>query len=158
MADEKRYRPNVAAIILSPCYPSCVNVFIGLRSDMNGVWQFPQGGIDEDESPKDALLRELHEEIGTRNIEILGEYPHWERYDFPETASKNKKLYNFDGQAQRYFLVRLKDESELDINTAHPEFKEYKFVPVNSVFDYVYHFKKPIYKKVLTYFKKEGFL
>ena len=59
----KRYRPNVAAIILSPSYPLECKVFIAQRHDISGAWQFPQGGIDEGESPKEALFRELEEEI-----------------------------------------------------------------------------------------------
>ena len=157
MAD-KKYRPNVAAIVLSSGYPAETKLFIGLRSDMKDVWQFPQGGIDEDESPKDALFRELDEEIGTDNIEIVSEYPDWEYYDFPDSVAKNKKLYNYDGQKQRYYLVRVKNDSEIDIKTEHPEFSEYKFVKFENVFDYISHFKKPIYKKVLAYFKKEGFI
>ena len=157
MAD-KKYRPNVAAIVLSSGYPAETKLFIGLRSDMKDVWQFPQGGIDEDESPKDALFRELDEEIGTDNIEIVSEYPDWEYYDFPDSVAKNKKLYNYDGQKQRYYLVRVKNDSEINIKTEHPEFSEYKFVKVENVFDYISHFKKPIYKKVLAYFKKEGFI
>lgn len=157
MAD-KKYRPNVAAIVLSSGYPAETKLFIGLRSDMKDVWQFPQGGIDEDESPKDALFRELDEEIGTDNIEIVSEYPDWEYYDFPDSVAKNKKLYNYDGQKQRYYLVRVKNDSEINIKTEHPEFSEYKFVKLENVFDYISHFKKPIYKKVLAYFKKEGFI
>ncbi len=157
MAD-KKYRPNVAAIVLSSGYPAETKLFIGLRSDMKDVWQFPQGGIDEDESPKDALFRELDEEIGTDNIEIVSEYPDWEYYDFPDSVAKNKKLYNYDGQKQRYYLVRVKNDSEINIKTEHPEFSEYKFVKFENVFDYISHFKKPIYKKVLAYFKKEGFI
>ena len=157
MAD-KKYRPNVAAIVLSSGYPAETKLFIGLRSDMKDVWQFPQGGIDEDESPKDALFRELAEEIGTDNIEIVSEYPDWEYYDFPDSVAKNKKLYNYDGQKQRYYLVRVKNDSEINIKTEHPEFSEYKFVKFENVFDYISHFKKPIYKKVLAYFKKEGFI
>lgn len=157
MAD-KKYRPNVAAIVLSSGYPAETKLFIGLRSDMRDVWQFPQGGIDEDESPKDALFRELDEEIGTDNIEIVSEYPDWEYYDFPDSVAKNKKLYNYDGQKQRYYLVRVKNDSEINIKTEHPEFSEYKFVKLGNVFDYISHFKKPIYKKVLAYFKKEGFI
>ena len=155
---EKRYRPNVAAVILSSSYPQTVSVFIGHRSDMNGVWQFPQGGIDDNESTREAVLRELQEEIGTGKVEILSEYPDWEFYDFPETASKSRKLYDFDGQKQKYFLVRLKNDSDVNIHTKHPEFDDYKFVSFGELFDFASHFKKPIYKKVLSYFRKEGFI
>jgi len=157
MAD-KIYRPNVAAVVLSSEYPAVMKVFIGLRSDMKDVWQFPQGGIDDGESPREALLRELKEEIGTDNIEIISEYPEWEFYDFPDGIAKNKKLYNYSGQKQKYYLVRLKNDSEINIKTYHPEFNEYKFVKSDSVFEFISHFKKPIYKKVLSHFRREGFI
>lgn len=155
---EKRYRPNVAAVILSSSYPQSVTVFIGHRSDMHGIWQFPQGGIDDEESARQAVFRELKEEIGTDNVEILSEYPEWEFYDFPENANKTKKMYDFDGQKQKYFLIRLRNDSEVDIKTAHPEFDSYKFVKFDELFELASHFKKPIYKKVITYFRKEGFI
>ncbi len=155
---EKRYRPNVAAVVLSASYPHSVEVFIGHRSDMHGVWQFPQGGIDNDECAREAILRELEEEIGTANVELLAEYPEWEFYDFPENATKGKKLYDFDGQKQKYFLVRLKKNSDVNIKTDHPEFDSFKFVSLKTLFDSISHFKKPIYKKVISYFKKEGFI
>jgi len=155
---EKRYRPNVAAVILSSSYPQSVSIFIGHRSDMNGVWQFPQGGIDDGENTREAMFRELKEEIGTQNVEILAEYPEWEFYDFPENATKSKKLYDFHGQKQKYFLVRLKNEEEINIRTKYPEFDDFRFVNVKEIFDSISHFKKPIYKKVLTYFRREGFI
>lgn len=154
----KRYRPNVAAVVLSETYPQSVRLFLGLRSDLDHVWQFPQGGIDEGESAKDALYRELEEEIGTKNFEIICEYPDWTYYDFPESAPKTSKFYHFDGQKQRYFLIRLKEDAMINIKTSHPEFKEYQFVDPDRIFDYISHFKKPIYKKVLNYFRKEGYL
>lgn len=153
---QKSYRPNVAAVILSPKYPKSCEIFLGLRNDIKDAWQFPQGGIDENESPRDALFRELKEEICTDEVEIIAEYPDWISYDFPPTIAK--KMYPFDGQIQKYFLVRLKDESKLNLKTKHPEFREYKFVDVNEVCSLVTYFKKNVYKQVLDYFKKEGYL
>ena len=77
MESSKRYRPNVAAVIVSAKYPFVCEVFIASRSDIADAWQFPQGGIDEGETPKEALFRELKEEIGTDDIEVIGEYPKW---------------------------------------------------------------------------------
>lgn len=154
--EKKKYRPNVAAIIVSSKYPSSCEFFIAQRSDMKGVWQFPQGGIDDGESPREALFRELKEEIGTDNVEILAECPRWIAYDFPKTVSK--KMYPFDGQTQKYFLVRLKKESDIDLKTKHPEFNAFKFVDYENIFNIVNHFKKSVYKEVLEYFKKEGYI
>ena len=153
---KKRYRPNVAAVILSSKYPLESEIFIAKRNDVKDSWQFPQGGIDDGETPKSALLRELKEEIGTNKVEILAEYPKWVSYDFPNIIAK--KMYPYDGQIQKYFLVRLKPKAKIDLKTKHPEFEDYRFVKFGEIFDYVTYFKRPIYKEVLNYFKKEGYL
>ena len=152
----KNYRPNVAAIILSAHYPKKCEFFLGQRSDMPEAWQFPQGGIDEGENPKEALMRELREEIGTDEVEILGEYPQWISYDFPEEV--REKMQPFDGQNQRYFLVRLKPNAKINLQTHTPEFLSYRFVEIAEVFRIVKSFKKEVYSKVLNYFKSQGYL
>ena len=153
---QKRYRPNVAAVILSSRYPNECEFLIAQRNDIKGAWQFQQGGIDEGENPKEALFRELGEEIGTSEVEIIAECPQWIKYDFPETISK--KMYPFDGQSQKYFLVRLKSSAKINLMTHTPEFDAYKFVTYKEIFEYVTHFKKRVYKNILGYFKDEGFL
>ena len=152
----KNYRPNVAAIILSPHYPKKCEFFLGLRSDVPDAWQFPQGGIDEGENPQEALLRELKEEIGTSEVEILGQYPQWISYDFPEEV--RTKMQPFDGQTQRYFLVRLKPNAKINLETHTPEFTSYQFVEIAEVFRRVRSFKREVYNKVLSYFKTQGYL
>jgi putative (di)nucleoside polyphosphate hydrolase len=156
MEAPKRYRPNVAAVVLSAKYPFTCELFIASRTDIEGAWQFPQGGIDEGETPQEALFRELEEEIGTRDVEIIGEYPQWLQYDFPQKIAQ--KMYPFDGQSQKYFLVRLNPHATINLATKEPEFSEYKFVSLHEVFEFITYFKRPVYKQVLDYFKKEGFL
>jgi len=151
----KKYRPNVAAVILSPKYPEKVEVFVAKRNDID-AWQFPQGGIDEGESPKEALFRELKEEIGTDQIEIITYMPEWLSYDFPKRIAK--KMYPYDGQKQKYFLVRLKKGAKINLKTEIPEFDDYRFVNLSDVFKYVKSFKRPVYKKVIEYFKQNGYL
>lgn len=153
---KKRFRPNVAAVILSSKYPLECKFFLGLRNDISNAWQFPQGGIDEGESPKEALLRELEEEIGTNDVEILALYPEWISYEFPGKIAQ--KMYPYDGQTQKYFLVKLKSDAKINLQTKHPEFVEYKFVEQKQLFDNVTYFKLSVYKKVLKYFKNEGYL
>lgn len=153
---KKKFRPNVAAVIMSQTYPLECKFFLALRSDISDAWQFPQGGIDEGESPEEALFRELKEEIGTNKIEIVTTYPEWISYEFPKTIAK--KMYPYDGQIQKYFLVKLKANAKIDINTKHPEFVKYKFVSYEDLFKCTTHFKFNVYKKVIKYFKKEGYL
>ncbi|OQX59698.1 MAG: RNA pyrophosphohydrolase [Helicobacteraceae bacterium 4484_230] len=156
MSKKKLYRPNVAAIVMSPEYPKVKKVLLAERSDITGVWQFPQGGIDKGEGSKKALLRELKEEIGTKKVEIIARYPDWLTYDFPKHIAEKMKPYS--GQKQRYYLVRLKKKAVIDLDTKHPEFINYKFVEIDKLLENISHFKKSVYKQVIDYFKKEGLL
>ncbi len=154
------YRPNVAAVILSERYPEVCEFFIAKRNDIKHskcIWQFPQGGIDDGESPTDALYRELSEEIGTKDIEILAQYPEWLKYDFPK-GNIQTKMYPFKGQMQRYFLVKLKPDAKINLATEVPEFIAYKFVSFDEVLLNVVYFKRRIYRKVLEHFKKGGYI
>ncbi len=157
MQNKKSYRPNVAAVILSSKYPDKCEFFVAHRSDIKNAWQFPQGGIDEGETPHEALHRELLEEIGCNDIEVLGEFPEWITYDFPNVA--RGKVYPFDGQTQKYFLVRLKENAVIDLQAYEiPEFKEYEFVAYEQLFKKVTYFKRRIYRRVIDYFIEEGFI
>jgi putative (di)nucleoside polyphosphate hydrolase len=156
MSKKDLYRPNVAMIIVSENYPQKKEIFIAQRNDLLDIWQFPQGGIDNGEEVEDALFREMEEEIGTRDAEIVGEYPEWISYDFP--AKIAKKMQPYKGQTQRYYLMKLKNNSDINIDTQHPEFMDYKFVPFEELMDHIAHFKKPVYEKVINYFKNEGYL
>ena len=157
MKKKLRYRPNVAAVILSSKYPYASEILVANRIDIKeDAWQFPQGGIDEGEEPKEALLRELKEEIGTNEVDIIAEYPEWISYEFLNKNSK--KMYPYDGQRQKYFLVKLKQSAKIDLATKEPEFVDYKFLSYEEAMDQISYIKKPIYKKVLSYFKKEGYL
>ncbi len=156
MSKKEIYRPNVAMIIVSDEYPHKKNIFIAQRNDLSDIWQFPQGGIDEGEEVKEALFREMEEEIGTDAAEIVAEYPEWISYDFPPKIAK--KMQPYQGQIQRYFLLKLAKNAKINLHTKHPEFNEYKFVDSNTVLSYTAHFKQPVYEKVINYFKKEGLL
>ena len=152
---KKNFRPNVAAIILSSKYPQKCEIFIASRIDISNAWQFPQGGIDDGESIKEALFRELEEEIGTRDVEIIAEYPTWVSYEFPPIIAQ--KMYPYDGQKQKYYLVKLKKGAKININTETPEFSEYKFVSSKEIYEHITFFKRTVYKQVLKHFKQEGY-
>jgi putative (di)nucleoside polyphosphate hydrolase len=156
MNKKDTYRPNVAMIIVSKNYPESKEIFIAQRNDLLDIWQFPQGGIDNGEEVKEALFRELEEEIGTLEAEIVAEYPEWISYDFPEKIAKKMKPYK--GQIQRYFLLKLNENAEINLETKHPEFIDYKYVSVEDVLNHTAHFKKPVYETVINYFKNEGLL
>ena len=153
---KKNFGPNVAAIILSSKYPQKCEIFIASRIDISNAWQFPQGGIDDGESIKEALFRELEEEIGTRDVEIIAEYPTWVSYEFPPIIAQ--KMYPYDGQKQKYYLVKLKKGAKININTETPEFSEYKFVSSKEIYEHITFFKRTVYKQVLKHFKQEGYI
>ena len=157
MQKQKSYRPNVAAVILSSRYPDKCEFFVAHRSDIKNAWQFPQGGIDEGETPREALKRELLEEIGCDNVEVLGEYPEWISYEFPKVS--RGKTYPFDGQTQKYFLVRLKEGASIDLEAYDiPEFIEHEFVEYEDLFKKVTYFKRKVYRRVIDYFIDEGLI
>jgi len=127
-------------------------IFIAQRNDLSDIWQFPQGGIDEGEEVHEALFRELEEEIGTDEIKIIAEYPEWISYDFPSKIAKKMKPYK--GQKQRYFLVKLDESAKIDINTAHPEFSDYKFVGVDEALNLSASFKQEVYETVIKHLEE----
>ncbi|WP_456433530.1 RNA pyrophosphohydrolase [Nitratifractor sp.] len=158
MEKTEGYRPNVAAIVLSSEFPERTRFLIARRKGMRRGWQFPQGGIDSGERPEEALRRELREEIGTDEVEILGEYPEWISYDFPP-KSRNLRRYPFKGQRQKYFLVRLKEGATIRLDAFEtPEFEEYRYVDMDELFRRVTFFKRKVYRRVIDYFIEEGIL
>jgi len=156
MSKKPEYRPNVAMIIVSHNYPEKKEIFIAQRNDLLDVWQFPQGGIDKGEEVQEALFREMKEEIGTNKASIVAEYPEWISYDFPTKIAKKMKPYK--GQIQKYYLMKFEEGAKINIDTKHPEFLDYKFVSVKDALETTAEFKKPVYEKVINYFKDEGLL
>ncbi len=157
MKKKSEYRPNVAAVILSHKHPQETMFFLGKRKGIRRAWQFPQGGINEDETPKQALLRELKEEIGTDQVEIIAEFPEWISYDFP--SSEWEKKYPYKGQNQKYFLVRLKEDAVINLELDEtPEFEDYIFVDEQELFKKALYMKRKAYRRVINFFKKEGYI
>ena len=148
-AEMKTYRKNTAAIILN----AENEILLFQRADLPQIWGFPQGGIETSETPEQAVVRELEEEIGTQDFEIIGKYPELLRYDFPEGMTFPD--WSYDGQEQQYFLIRLYPEASINVKTGHPEFISYKAVPFADIDFNAFSFKADVYRKALTYFNKE---
>lgn len=143
----KRYRPNVAAILQR----ADGRVLIGQRSDYPDSWQLPQGGIDHGESAEDALRREVLEEvgIGPERYAITAQTgPH--RYDFPFGEDRR----GFGGQEQTYFLCRLSETSnaEIDLSRTCGEFVAVRWVEVaNFPVHLAPPMKQRVYRDVLEH-------
>lgn len=143
------YRENVAAIIINKEKKvlMCEHVWI------DNAWQLPQGGTEEGESKKEALLRELEEELGTKSFKVLGEMNEPLKYKFPFYL---REKYQFDGQIQTFFLLQFTgDDSEIRFdNQEKPEFKAFEWVEYEEPPIRVIYFKKLSYLRAINYFKE----
>jgi putative (di)nucleoside polyphosphate hydrolase len=139
-------------------------VFIGRRTegpeqvDATHAWQMPQGGIDEDEDPYKAALRELREETNIRSVMKLGEIDEWLTYDLPNGIVKRAWGGKYRGQKQKWYALRFTgDEDEIDIvhpNGHKPEFVEWRWVAMSELPDLVVPFKRRTYERVVKEFKR----
>jgi putative (di)nucleoside polyphosphate hydrolase len=144
------YRPCAGMVVLN----SEGKVFAGKRIDRSvEAWQMPQGGIEANEEPRAAALRELEEEIGTKNVEILREHPEWLAYDLPENLIGLKWKGRYRGQTQKWFAMRfLGSDHEINLETSHPEFSEWRWLGATELLAKIVTFKRPIYKKIYAAF------
>jgi putative (di)nucleoside polyphosphate hydrolase len=145
-------RTGVGVVVLN----SENKVFVGKRKDNPfDKWQMPQGGVDLNEPLLVALKRELEEETSIKNIEILKEFNQWLEYELPENLIGKIWKGKYRGQKQKWFIVRFTgDEKEININTKHPEFIEWKWIDMNLLPDLIVNFKKHVYKNILIELKK----
>ena len=149
------YRPCVGLLLLNPAG----KVFVGRRIDAmaagDDAWQMPQGGIDAGETPQEAALRELHEEIGTDKAEIVAESRHWLHYDLPPHLVGKVWQGRYRGQKQRWFALRfLGQDSDIDLATEHPEFEAWKWVELDELPALVIPFKRDTYRAVVAEFRE----
>ena len=126
-------------------------VFVGKRRDNPGdKWQMPQGGVDEGEDNFIAMQRELIEETSIKNIKIIKEIENIFEYELPENLVGVIWKGKFRGQKQKWFITRfLGQDSEINLNTKHPEFIEWKWLAPEKLPDVIVDFKKNLYLKLL---------
>ena len=124
-------------------------LWVGKRIDFkNDYWQMPQGGIDNNENPRQAMIRELSEEVGIKkNYEILMEREGWLSYSLPSSLKKIVWDGRYVGQIQKWFACKFfgKDK-EFDLETHKPEFEEWKWIRPEDAVKLVVPFKKKLYK------------
>lgn len=149
MIDDQGFRANVAMALLNPQGL----IWIGHRAD-NGGWQLPQGGIEQDETPEDALWRELHEELGLRpeHAAILGRTKDPISYIIPPHLRRRKEARPVIGQLQTWFLLRfLGRDEDIRLDAGNEiEFDAYTWVPYERPIELVAPFKRDAYRRALA--------
>ena len=146
MSNKLPMRQGVGIIVLNKNN----EVFVGKRKD-NPVdkWQMPQGGIDNNETPLKAMKRELEEETSITKIEVLKEVENWLEYELPSNLLGKIWKGKYRGQKQKWFIVKfIGKDNELNLNTKHPEFIDWKWINYNLLPEVIVDFKKKVYQKL----------
>ncbi len=132
-------------------------VFIARRTDMAArpAWQMPQGGIDPGETPRQAAMRELAEEIGTGNAEIVAESRAWLTYDLPPALAAKVWGGRYRGQRQKWFVMRFTGcDADIDLATEHPEFDAWRWAALDELPELIVAFKRQLYIDIVTEFRE----
>ena len=126
-------------------------IFVGKRKDNPGdKWQMPQGGVDEGEDYITAMKRELKEETGIENIKIIKEIEKIYQYELPEDLVGIIWKGKYRGQKQKWFITRfLGEEKEINLNTKHAEFIDWKWIEPKFLPEVIVDFKKDLYLNLL---------
>ncbi len=153
VAEPSGYRRGVGIMLLNHQN----EVFVGQRADAQGdAWQMPQGGIDDDEQPREAAFRELKEEIGTDKAQIIAESKTWLRYDLPPDL-RQRWDNRWRGQQQKWFVMRFQGvDADINVATEHREFSAWKWVSIEHLPDLIVSFKRQLYLDLLQELRESG--
>ena len=148
--EQRPYRPCVGIFLLN----NDGLVFAGRRIDSRAeAWQMPQGGIDAGESPLQACMREMREEIGTNTAELVSQHDDWLYYDIPLPLADRLWQGRYKGQKQKWMALRFTgDDADINIATEEPEFCEWKWLSPHDLVDLAVPFKRDVYQNVLAAF------
>ena len=148
--DQRPYRLGVGLVLFN----AQGQVFVARRIDSgDAAWQFPQGGIDEGEDPAQTALREMEEEIGTNKATIIASSREWLGYDLPPDVADKCWKGKYRGQKQKWFALRFTGcDADINIQTEHPEFSDWKWLPLDQVLDLIVAFKRDLYEQVVAEF------
>jgi putative (di)nucleoside polyphosphate hydrolase len=154
--DADGFRANVGIVLIRDDR----QVFLGGRTGGRG-WQFPQGGVRQDEAPEAALYRELQEEIGLErhDVELIASTRNWLRYRLPKQYVRKNSQPPCIGQKQRWFLLHFigsEDRFRFD-STGEPEFERWRWVDYWTPVREVIFFKRAVYARALDELARAAF-
>ncbi len=148
MIDADGYRPNVGIILANNR-----GQVLWARRIRQDSWQFPQGGINANESAEDALYRELYEEVGLQpdDVRVLACTRGWLRYRLPQRMVRRHSQPVCIGQKQKWFLLQLVgDENNVRMDrSGKPEFDGWRWVSYWYPLGQVISFKREVYRRAL---------
>lgn len=155
MIDSEGFRANVGIIVTN----RKGQLLWAKRFGSHDAWQFPQGGINDDETPVEAMYRELKEELGmdASDVSILAESQGWLRYRLPMRFQRGEGTQRCVGQKQKWFLLELiSDESAVKLDACdHPEFDGWRWVSYWFPLKQVIYFKRSVYRQALQEFQNK---
>ena len=140
------YRSGVGIVVLNKNN----KVFVARRIDNpKNFWQMPQGGVDKNEDFLTAAFRELDEETSIKSVELIKELDGFITYNLPDHLLGIIWKGKYKGQTQKWFVMRfIGEDSEININTKHPEFLEWKWVELSEITKLVVNFKLDLYQEI----------
>ncbi len=151
--DQLPYRRCVGIMVLN----REGRVFVGRRINFEAgeAWQMPQGGIDRGEDLKQAALRELEEETGITEVDVLAEAEGWFNYDLPRKEIGLALKGKYRGQTQKWFAVRFRgQDSDIDLKRHKPpEFDAFRWVEIDELVPMIVPFKRDVYRQVVEAFR-----
>ena len=148
----KKYRKRAGTVLFNDAGKVLVFARIDEKED---AFQFSQGGIEEGETPFKAALRELKEETSVTSVLPVYALSQPLCYDFPEAVKEKLKTFknSFDGQEIHFFLLYFTgSDLEINLQTAHPEFKSFKWVDIKEAPRLIVDFKREVYERVCAEF------
>ncbi|MFT5704036.1 MAG: putative (di)nucleoside polyphosphate hydrolase [Rickettsiales bacterium] len=145
------YRSGVGIVVIN----SKKEIFVGKRIDNHSdAWQMPQGGLDAGEHEDDAMFRELAEETGIKDVQVLTKSSGYFYYNLPYKLQKKFWGGKFLGQKQRWYLVEfLGSDESINVATEIPEFSNWKWVSRDQITQVIVPFKRDLYEQVVEEFK-----